>query len=118
MPPYLSAKFLLTLAGGIASILLAIVAVSVFGKDTIEENCRVSSGIVAKAVQMHKKNASMTSVEKLADDIAPDNDRLRTFLIESIHIAYAQPEYILQTVQNGEWQRQCIDYAVTDAGGD
>jgi hypothetical protein len=84
--------------------------IAAYGREpsSIAEICQMNAHLVPKAIQMHKENATMGSVEKLAEGIA--NDRIRTFLLESFHIAYAEPGYIAQMVQTGEWQRQCIAY--------
>jgi hypothetical protein len=81
---------------------------------SIDDLCRDSSGIVAKAVHLKEENASMVTAEGLASTI--QNERLRTFLIESIHVAYMHPSYISGMVASGEWQRQCVAYVI--AGSD
>jgi hypothetical protein len=78
---------------------------------TIAELCQSSSGIVAEAIALHKSNASMSRAEQLADKVGAKNERLRSFLIGSIHVAYMHPDYISSLVRTGEWQQQCIEYS-------
>ena len=63
-----------------------------------------------EAIALHKANTSMIRVEELADKATNKNDRLRTFLIESFHIAALHSAYIEKLIAVGEWQRQCLEY--------
>ena len=82
---------------------------------SIEDLCRENAAIVAKAIALKNQNASMIKAEGLAGSI--QNERLRSFLIESIHVAYLHPAYISGLVANGEWQSQCVAY-VGSAGAE
>jgi len=75
---------------------------------SIEDLCRENAAIVAKAIELKNQSASMIRAEGLAGSI--QNERLRSFLIESIHVAYLHPAYISGLVANGEWQSQCVAY--------
>jgi len=75
---------------------------------SFEDLCRENAAIVAKAIELKNQNASMIKAEGLAGSI--QNERLRSFLIESIHVAYLHPAYISGLVANGEWQSQCVAY--------
>src|SRR5215211_584403 len=98
------------IAANLAFVVTAYPVAPAVAEVPLTELCQASSAIIPKAIQLHKENASMLTAEKLVDSVPPYNDRLRAFLIESIHVDFLHSEYILNLVETGEWQRQCIAY--------